>query len=106
LLDTSKSSGDLFTADYKLLSSLLQQALRAEQQSDLLDDGSATWNNALTALGLLDTARLLDDRYNLVITNVPYLARGKQNDTLKDYCESYYADAKNDLANDSGDEAK
>lgn len=99
LLDTSKSSGDLFTADYKLLSSLLLQALKAEQQPDLLEDASATWNNALTALGLLDAARLLDDRYNLVITNVPYLARGKQNDTLKDYCETHYADAKNDLAN-------
>jgi hypothetical protein len=99
LLDTSKSSGDLFTADYKLLSSLLQQALKAEQQSDLLEDASASWNNALTALGLLDAARLLDDRYNLVITNVPYLARGKQNDTLKEYCETYYPDAKNDLAN-------
>ena len=99
LLDTGKSSGDLFTADYKLLSSLLQQALKAEQQPDLLEDSSATWNNALTALGLLDAARLLDDRYNLVITNVPYLARGKQNDTLKEYCETYYPDAKNDLAN-------
>lgn len=99
LLDTSKSSGDLFTADYKLLSSLLQQALKAEQQPDLLEDSSATWNNALTALGLLDAARLLDDRYNLVITNVPYLSRGKQNDTLKEYCETHYADAKNDLAN-------
>jgi hypothetical protein len=99
LLDTGKSSGDLFTADYKLLSSLLQQALKAEQQPDLLEDASATWSNALTALGLLDAARLLDDRYNLVITNVPYLARGRQNDTLKDYCETHYGDAKNDLAN-------
>lgn len=99
LLDTSKSSGDLFTADYKLLSSLLQQALKAEQQPDLLEDASATWNNALTALGLLDAARLLDDRYNLVITNVPYLARGKQNEVLKDYCETHYPEAKNDLAN-------
>jgi hypothetical protein len=99
LLDTGKSSGDLFTADYKLLSSLLQQALKAEQQPDLLEDASATWNNALTALGLLDAARLLDNRYHLVITNVPYLARGKQNDTLKEYCETHYGDAKNDLAN-------
>jgi hypothetical protein len=99
LLDTGKSSGDLFTADYKLMSSLLQQALKAEQQPDLLEDASATWNNALTALGLLDAARLLDNRYHLVITNVPYLARGKQIDTLKEYCEKHYADAKNDLAN-------
>jgi hypothetical protein len=33
---------------------------------------------ALTAKGLLDAARLLDGRYHLVVTNVPYLARGKQ----------------------------
>jgi hypothetical protein len=99
LLDIGKSSGDLFTADYKLLSGLLKQALKAEHQTDLQEDNAATWNNALTALGLLDAARLLEDRYNLVITNVPYLARGKQNDTLKEYCETHYSDAKNDLAN-------
>jgi hypothetical protein len=99
LLDVGKASGDLFTADYKLLSGLLQQALKAEQQPDMWEDASATWNNALTALGLLDSARLLDQRYHLVITNVPYLARGKQDDTLKAYCEAYYTEAKNDLAN-------
>jgi hypothetical protein len=99
LLDVGKASGDLFTADYKLLSGLLQQALKAEQQPDLWEDASATWNNALTALGLLDSARLLDQRYHLVITNVPYLARGKQDDTLKAYCETHYPEAKNDLAN-------
>jgi type I restriction-modification system DNA methylase subunit len=54
---------------------------------------------ALTAKGLLDAARLLDGRYHLVVTNVPYLARGKQHDTLKDYCETHYPEAKNDLAN-------
>ena len=30
---------------------------------------------------------------------MPYLARGKQNDTLKNYCATHYPDAKNDLAN-------
>lgn len=99
LLDPSKASGDLFAADYSLLAGLLQQALVAEHQPDLWDDATATWDNALTALGLLDAARLLDGRYHLVITNVPYLARGKQSDALKDYCEAHYPEAKNDLAN-------
>jgi hypothetical protein len=35
----------------------------------------------------------------LVVTNVPYLARGKQDDTLKAHCETHYPEAKNDLAN-------
>ena len=48
---------------------------------------------------MLDAAQLLQRRYHLVITNVPYLARGKQNDALKRYCEIYYPNAKNDLAN-------
>jgi len=99
LLDPSKASEDLFAADYSLLRGLLQQALAAEHQPELWDDTSATWDNALTALGLLDAARLLDGRYHLVVTNVPYLARGKQLDTLKDYCEAHYPEAKNDLAN-------
>ncbi|MCX8520904.1 MAG: SAM-dependent DNA methyltransferase [Rhodoferax sp.] len=99
LLDPSKASGDIFAADYALLTGLLRQALAAEHQPDLWDDTSATWENALTALGLLDTARLLDGRYHLVVTNVPYLSRGKQHDVLKDYCETHYANAKNDLAN-------
>ncbi|MDO9252928.1 MAG: SAM-dependent DNA methyltransferase [Hydrogenophaga sp.] len=99
LLDPSKASGDLFAADYSLLRGLLQHALAAEHQPELWDETSATWDNALTALGLLDAARLLDGRYHLVVTNVPYLARGKQNDTLKDYCEAHYPEAKNDLAN-------
>ncbi len=99
LLDPSKASGDLFAADFSLLQELLQQALAAEHQPELWDEVDHTWDNALTALGLLDAARLLEERYHLVITNVPYLARGKQNDTLKKYCETHYPEAKNDLAN-------
>ncbi len=99
LLDPSKASGDLFAADFSLLAELLEAGLRAEHQPELWDDGIATWDNALTARGLLDAAKLLEGRYHLVVTNVPYLARGKQNETLKDYCEAHYPEAKNDLAN-------
>lgn len=99
LLDPSKASGDLFAADFKLLTGLLEDALRAEHQPALWDDVTEVWDNAVTARGLLDAARILDARYNLVVTNVPYLARGRQSEVLKNYCESHYPDAKNDLAN-------
>lgn len=104
LLDPARSlKDDLATSNFDTLRGLLERALATEspaplwgQASELQDD---TWDLALTARGLLDAARLLDVRYHLVVTNVPYLARGKQNDTLKDYCETHYPEAKNDLAN-------
>ncbi|MBB6135734.1 hypothetical protein HD842_003901 [Massilia aurea] len=104
LLDPARSlKNDLATTSFDTLRVLLERALATErpgtlwgQASELQDD---SWDLALTAKGLLDAARLLDGRYHLVVTNVPYLARGKQNDTLKGYCETHYPEAKNDLAN-------
>jgi hypothetical protein len=100
LLDPSKANrGDLFAADYGQLGDLLQKALATEHQPALIDDVDGRWELALSAQGLLEAASLLDQRYHLVITNVPYLGRGRQNQVLKDYCESYYPHGKNDLAN-------
>lgn len=104
LLNPARSlKNDLATSSFDTLRTLLERALATErpatlwgQASDLHDD---QWDLALTAQGLLDAARLLDARYHLVITNVPYLARGKQNETLRQFCATHYADAKNDLAN-------
>lgn len=104
LLDPARSlKNDLATSSFDTLRDLLGRALATErpatlwgQSSELQDD---SWDLALTAKGLLDAARLLDGRYHLVVTNVPYLARGKQHDVLKEYCETHYSEAKNDLAN-------
>ena len=100
LLDPSKANrGDLFAADYSILGDLLQTALSTEQQVTLFDEVEGRWDLALSAQGLLEAASLLGQGYHLVITNVPYLARGKQEQALKDYCELHYPNGKNDLAN-------
>ena len=100
LLDPSKANkGDLFAADYSVLRDLLEKALATEHQPSSVDDAEGRWELALSAQGLLEAACLLDQRYHLVITNVPYLARGKQEQALMDYCALYYPNAKNDLAN-------
>ncbi|WP_029949404.1 DNA methyltransferase [Burkholderia sp. A1] len=104
LLDPRRSlKDDLATSSVDTLHGLLERALATETPTTLWGAGSEfsddTWELALTAQGLLAAARLLDARYHLVITNVPYLARGKQNDRLKHYCEAHYPEAKNDLAN-------
>lgn len=43
-------------------------------------------------------ARLLSTTYHLVLTNVPYLMRRKQAETLQRFCLERYPDAKADLA--------
>ena len=53
---------------------------------------------AVTARGITKAAELLAGEYTLVITNVPYLGRGKQNDTLKKHLEQHYPHSKADLA--------
>ncbi|WP_369349769.1 DNA methyltransferase [Stenotrophomonas sp. JAG2] len=96
LISPSRQKGDLYSADYAQLEPLLLAALKQESSGE---EAGGRRESALSALGLLDAARLLEARYQLVITNVPYLARGKQSEALKDYCEAHYAAAKNDLAN-------
>lgn len=99
LLDPARSlKDDLATSNVQALRELLTQALAQESSAADAPHGELL-ELALSARGLLDAARLLQARYHLVITNVPYLARGKQNDTLKSYCETHYPEAKNDLAN-------
>ncbi len=74
-----------------------QVLLDAQARMQNLGDDEAQ-TAQVTAQGLAMAAKLLSNQYNLVATNVPYLARGKQCDTLKDFCENYFPEAKADLA--------
>ena len=91
-------------AQWSELQQLLGEALTQEQtqQHNEAETEVSAHNNRLeagiVAQGLAKAAELLANQYTWVITNVPYLARGKQNDTLKDFCEAYYPAGKNDLA--------
>lgn len=98
LLSPGKNKGDLFGADYRELGELLRAAL-AHEDAGKDKEGEEGWDSTLSALGLLDAARLLDGRYHLVVTNVPYLARGKQDPLLRDFADAHYSDSRNDLAN-------
>lgn len=73
------------------LSITIEQALAQEESAEQEEA-------AVIAYGLTKTAKILSAKYNLVITNVPYLVRGKQSEVLRAFCETYYPEAKNDLA--------
>ena len=94
LIDPARSvPEDMLTAGFAELAPLLTKALQSHA-------GDETWEEtAIAARGLADAAQLLAGHYHLVITNVPYLAQGKQSDRLRKFCEERYPKAKNDLAN-------
>ena len=52
----------------------------------------------VTAKGVTKALALLGGSFTLVVTNVPYLLRGKQSDALRLACERYYAKGAADLA--------
>ena len=94
LIDPARSiPEDMLTAGFEELQPLLEKALREHA-------GEEEWEEtAIAALGLAEATRLLSGHYHLVLTNVPYLARGKQHERLRTLSEQRYTNAKNDLAN-------
>ena len=84
----------MFSTDYAQVEPLLARALAKERTNN--DPVSAVFGAA--AEGVAKAATLLANTYTLVVTNVPYLARGKQSEALKLFCEQHYPDAKTDLA--------
>ena len=92
LIDPHALESDLFQRDFESIRELFTVVLEQERTSD------DQIERAVAARGMARAAQLLSDRYTLVITNVPYLARGKQGDVLRASCERHYPLAKNDLA--------
>ena len=77
--------------DWPVLATALAEALAREESDERRE-------NAVAAQGLAKAAELLSGRYHLVATNVPYLARGKQGETLRRFCGQSFPAAKNELA--------
>lgn len=91
LTDPRGTSGDVFRADFAQLKPLLGSIFSAAETDDIAE-------MAVAAQGITKAAELLIQRFSLVMTNVPYLARGKQDAVLQEYCEQMHPAAKADLA--------
>lgn len=83
LIDPTKLESSLISGNYENVNYLLETALKKEQ-----DD--AEHEAGITAQGLLKTAKLLANKYEWVITNVPFLGSKRQNSILRQYCETNY----------------
>ncbi|MQL53839.1 SAM-dependent DNA methyltransferase [Desulfofundulus thermobenzoicus] len=93
LIDPSSALEDsLYEARFDELRPLLEKAMSAEK------DDYEQHELGVAACGIADAVQILGGRYHLIITNVPYLVRGKQTNSLKEFCAEYYDEAKNDIA--------
>jgi hypothetical protein len=92
LIDPNQLSATVISADYETLLPYLSAALTGEQSDDDAHE------RAVAAAGMVKAAELLAREYILVVTNVPYLGRGKQDDALKQHLEEQYRNSKADLA--------
>ena len=92
LIDPSTLRSNLFQSGFESVRTLLADMLEQERTNDEQTE------RAVAAQGMTRAAELLAGRYHWVITNVPYLARGKQGERLRVFCEQNYPSAMKDLA--------
>lgn len=92
LIDPEAAGDDLFRAGYDDLKKLLDTAIERERRAKSRNE------RAVAAAGMARAAEILTGRYTLVVTNVPFLARGKQGTRLREFAETHHGDAKGDIA--------
>ena len=92
LIDPRALKTELLQGDYESVQALFAAAI-SQERIDIEQT-----ERAVAAQGMARAAELLAGRYHLVVTNVPYLARRKQDQGLREFCESRHPTAKNDLA--------
>ncbi len=89
--------GTLFEPDWEDITAGLDALIQREQR-DIFFSEENRLELAIAAGGLGKAAHILSQRFTQVLTNVPYLARGRQSQYLREYCEKHHGKAKQDLA--------
>lgn len=84
LISPTNKDANLFTPDYEALEPFLVKTLSLES---LKEDAS---EQAVAAKGMAMAAKILSNKFDLVLTNFPFLGFGKQNKTLTEYLKRIY----------------
>ena len=94
LFRNSRTLGSIIQIENPVNTDNLRMSLANVPQDTLLDlDNTREITNQL--LRLLNVVEIMQNKYEAVITNPPYL--NKMNKTLKDYVKTYYKDYSSDL---------
>jgi hypothetical protein len=80
----------LFELKWKEVGPLLTKALSGEKDDERTEIG-------VVALGITRAAEILAGKFDWIITNVPYLGRSKQNDTIKTFVDQNFPYALQDI---------
>ena len=92
LIDPRAAGTSVFAARFDSVRPLVESALhKKEAAPDAVE-------RTVAAAGMVRAAGLLAGTYSLVITNVPYLALGRQGATLRGFAGKKYPASKGDLA--------
>ena len=95
LIDPTRDMPEsLLCAPAAELRPVLERVLKEEP----LDVDAEEHENHVAARGIAEAARLLATKYDLLTTNVPYLACGRQSAVLRREVEAHHALAKTDLS--------
>ncbi len=89
--EASLGKDSLFILKWEEVVPLLTKALESEKDHEKSEMG-------VVASGITKASMLMGKGYDLLITNVPYLVRGKHKTVLKKHLESHFFDGKHDLA--------
>jgi len=92
LINPKHLNSGVFEADYETIQPYLAAVLKAET------DDNEMRERVVAAQGMAKVAELIAREYNLVLTNVPYLLRKKQDAVLQSFVDNHAKDTKMDLA--------
>lgn len=92
LIDARRTDRRIFTEDFDRIRPLLNSVL-AKGETD-----ASVAERAVAASGIAEASSILAGTYSLVITNVPYLTRGKQGASLQLTGKTRFPASKGDLA--------
>lgn len=85
--EISFSKGNLIGIEWEDVAPLLTRALSNEQDEEIIEMG-------VVAQGLSKAATLMVEKYNLVITNVPFKKTAEMVPLVKDHFEKYHSEGK------------
>ncbi len=91
LIEPESVEGEMGRAGYDKLRQLRGAAMLIEREE-------ASKERVVAAEDMARAAKILRGSYTLVVTNVPFLARGKQAPGLREFAVANHGDAKGDLA--------